>query len=289
MSDTVLITGVSGYLGSRLAQALIGRGHRVIGLKRKCSSLRRIESLLPELELYDLDGLDYAMPFASHGKVDAVIHTATCYGRNGEHASQIAEVNTAFPLRLLEAAVDAGAPVFLHTDTALDKYLNAYALSKKHFAEWGRYFADAGRIRFLNARLEHFYGPNDDASKFTSHVMQSCLNNVGELKLTKGEQKRDFIYIDDAVEAILTVLEKRDALHGSFIEFDVGSGEAVTIRQFVETVHRLARSKTKLNYGAIPYRKGEVMLAEADISILQHLGWQPRYSLEQGLQRAMGV
>lgn len=287
MNRTVLLTGVTGYLGSHLANALLAQGNHVIGLKRRNSSLHRIDAVLPDLVLYDLEGLDFKVPFTAHGRVDVVIHTATCYGRNDESVSQIVEVNTVYPLKLLETALTVGVPAFLNADTSLNKYLNAYALSKKQFTEWGSYFANAGKIRFLNARLEHFYGPGDDASKFTSHVIQSCLANVPELKLTLGEQKRDFIYIDDAVDALLRVLGKSDSLTGMFIEFDVGSGEAVSIREFVETVHRLAHATTQLYFGALPYRKGEVKMAQANISFLNHIGWYPKHTLTKGIELTM--
>lgn len=278
------MTGASGYLGSHLVGALLDRGYHVVALKRRSSSLHRIQSLLSDIVLYDLEGLDLAEPLHAHGAIDAVIHTATCYGRHAETASQIFDANTAFPLRLLEAAIDAGVPLFFNTDTSLDKYLNPYALSKRQFAEWGQYFAKSGRIRFLNARLEHFFGPGDDDSKFTTHVIGSCIRNVPELELTAGEQKRDFIYIDDVVSAFLAALESGEALGGGYVEFDIGSGVAVSVREFAETVRRMTHSQTRLNFGAVPYREGEVMFAQADISSLKGLGWSPDHSLEQGLQ-----
>jgi nucleoside-diphosphate-sugar epimerase len=279
-----LLTGATGYLGSQLAKALLDAGLSVVALKRKASSLRRLEAILPSIALLDVDGLDMRALFKEHGKIDSVIHAATSYGRNGESASQIAESNLNFPLRLLDAAVEANVPAFLNTDTALDKFLNAYSLSKTQFAEWGTYFAGQKKIRFFNLKLEHFFGSGDDDTKFTTHVINSCLNNAPELKLTAGEQKRDFIYIDDVVTAYLLLLEKQEALTDWFVELDVGSGEAPTIRQFVELVHRLTASSTKLNFGAYPYREGEVMLSRADVRPLQKLGWRCGHTLEQGLK-----
>lgn len=279
-----MLTGATGYLGSHLAEALLDAGHSVVVLKRKTSSLCRLESILPKVTLLDVDDLDFKILFKEHGKIDAVVHAATTYGRNGESASQIAEANLNFPLKLLDAAVAAGVPVFVNTDTALDKFLNAYSLSKTQFAEWGSHFAGQRKIRFLNLRLEHFYGPGDDDSKFTTHVVNSCLKNASELKLTPGEQKRDFIYIDDAVAAYMLLLEKQESLPDWFVEFDVGSGEAVTVRQFVELVQQLTASKTYLNFGAQPYRAGEVMLSQADVEPLRKLGWRCRHTLEQGLK-----
>lgn len=287
MSKRILITGITGFLGSHLAKACLASGYQVIALKRRDSSLSRIESIVREVTLYDTDKLDISKLFAEQPGIDAVIHTATCYGRNGESINQIFESNTAFPLRLLEAASQAGVRTFINTDTILDKYLNLYSMTKNQFLEWGRFFAMRSRIHFSNVRLEHFYGPNDDESKFTSFIIKNCLENAPELKLTLGEQKRDFIYIDDVVAAYMLLIEKLGTFSDHYVEFDVGSGNAISIRDFVETVQRMTHSHTKAIFGALPYREGEVMLSHANVAPLQQLGWNCQTSLEQGLVRVI--
>lgn len=132
----ILLTGVTGYLGSYIANALIKNGYQVIGLKRKTSSLFRIENILTKLTLHDIDDLDLASLFQFYGKIDVVLHTATCYGRKGENVNDIVSANLTFPLNLLNEAVNSGVELFLNTDTALEKILNPYALSKEQFTEW---------------------------------------------------------------------------------------------------------------------------------------------------------
>jgi len=283
----VLITGATGFLGSQLVHALMTKGHHVVILKRSSSETRRIADMLHLVSSYDLDRDGLEAPFKENGKIDAVIHTATCYGRKGERASDLVEANLAFPVRLLEVSAAYGVDAFLNTDTSLPRFLNPYALSKSHFAEWGKFFAGSGRVRFVNIKLEQFYGPGDDDTKFTAHVMRSCSRNVPELKLTSGVQKRDFIFIDDVVQAYRLLLERAVGKSLSFGEYGLGSGEAVTIREFVETVHRLTNSSTTLRFGAVPFRPNEVMEARADIGPLLALGWSPKVSLIDGIKRSI--
>jgi len=158
-------------------------------------------------------------------------------------------------------------------------------LSKRQFDDWGRIFANQGQIRFVNIKLEHMYGPGDDPSKFSAHVVQSCLKNIPELALTPGEQKRDFIYIDDVVEAYLKLLENCTTEEAKFQEYEVGSGKALSIREYGETVHSLTKSATRLKFGALPSRDNEIMYSEADISRIVNFGWKPKHDLVSGLRK----
>lgn len=283
----ILLTGATGYLGSHLAKAMLTAGYEVVALKRKSSSIHRMESYATKIRFFNIENIDLNTLFRETGPTDAIIHTATCYGRNHESVSEIFAANTEFPLHLLDAGSRAGVDVFFNTDTILDKYLNSYALSKNQLLQWGKFFSKNGKIRFVNIRLEHFYGAGDDPKKFTTFLIRSCIGNEPELKLTEGRQERDFIHIDDVIAAYMTLLTNSTQLSGAFVELDVGSGHAVSIREFVETVHRLAGSKTRLNFGAFPYRDEEVMHSEADISRLEALGWRCRHDLGSGLSQVV--
>ena len=281
----ILLTGATGFLGSHLAMRLLEKGHDVVAYKRPGSSFYRLGEIAGDVSWYNLEADDVALPFQKYDRIDAVIHVATCYGRKGESYSTIFQANTGFPVRLLDAAVRFKTPVFFNTDTVLDPRLNPYALTKRHFAEWGRMVAESEGIRFTNIRLEHIYGAGDDTSKFTTHIVRQCLQDAPTIPLTAGEQKRDFIHIDDTVEAYLTLLERQAEIPQDFVELGLGSGGAVTIRAFVELVHRLCRSTSRLDFGALPYRSHEIMTSDTDITLLGSLGWTPRFSLVEGLQK----
>ena len=286
----VLLTGATGFLGSRIVKALLEKKYQVVILKRSFSDTWRINDLLSQLSVYDIDLCNLSSIFEKENEINAVIHTATCYGKKGEKISQIFEANTYFPLNLIETAIEFIVGTFINTDTYYNKCsrlyssLSDYVLSKRQFLEWSKLFVEAKKIKFINAQLEHIFGPNDDESKFTSYVFDSCMRNVSRLNLTKGLQKRDFIYIDDVVSGYMVLLDKLFKQPLGFYEYEIGSGHIVTIREFVEKVHEITKSKTVLNFGEIPYRNNEIMESQANIEPLKKLGWSCKVDLEEGIK-----
>jgi len=291
MKETVLLTGATGFFGSHLLDALLMNGYDVVILKRSFSDTWRITHLLEKIKFYDIDKGPLEKPFEDN-KIDIVIHTAINYGRKGEKTAEIIETNLMFPMRLLEIATFFNTDTFFNIDTLLYKYLNTYTLSKKQFVEWLKMFSESGKIQGVNLKIEHMYGPKDDKTKFVTWLILELLDNREEIKLTKGEQKRDFIYIDDVVRAFMSLLKIRKELN-KFVEFDVGTGRQITIKDFVIKTKEIVASlcgneiKTKLNFGAIPYREGEFMEIEEDVSPLYVLGWTPETSLDEGLEKTI--
>jgi len=136
-------------------------------------------------------------------------------------------------------------------------------------------------------KLEQFYGAGDDSSKFATYIIRNCIKNTPLLNLTKGEQRRDFIHVDDVVSAFTLLMQRKESYDAFFSEFYIGSGKSIPIRQFVETVHQITNSKTVLAFGEIPYREGELMSSNNDISRLKSLGWSCRYDLTLGLKKVI--
>jgi CDP-paratose synthetase len=285
----ILLTGASGFLGSALALHLQSQGHQVALLLRPQSNLKRLQGREAEFDIERCITDEQTAVFVQRVQPEVVIHTACVYGRQGETLLQLVDANLRLGLGLLQSLRQLERPVsFINTGTGLAQDVSAYALSKHQLAQWGRMLASqsAGQLRFVNVLLQHMYGPGDDASKFTTHVLHACHRNEPELKLTAGEQARDFIYIDDVVSAYATLVEQSGQLE-PVLDIEVGSGTAPSIREFVQTAHHLTDSHTELRFGALPYRPNEAMHCLANIERMRSLGWKPAYDLTAGLTKTI--
>lgn len=282
----ILLTGATGFLGSYLLKGLLeNTDHEVVVLKRSFSNISRIEKLLknPRVKIYDVDNNKPEKAFEEN-EIETVIHCATNYGRKNENVLEIVNSNFVFPLTLLKLAVDNNVKNFINTDTTIDKNVNFYSLSKKQFLDWLKEFSP--KIKTINMQLEHFYGPFDNDTKFPTFIIRQFIQNVNNINLTKGEQKRCFVYVEDVVDAFLSIINNIKNIEGQFSDFEVSTEESITIKKFVLLAKELTQnSYTKLNFGALDYRENELMESKTDISAMKRLGWFPKIGLREGLQK----
>jgi len=283
---TILLTGGTGFLGSSLLIKLLSLNYNVILLKRSFSNTWRLGNLSDKLITYDIDKEnDLGYVFRKH-KIDIIIHCATSYGRREIAPLTIISANLLLPLKLLQLGMDHKVTCFINSDTLLDKRISHYSLSKSQFRDWLK--AYSFEMTCVNVALEHFYGPFDDDSKFVTYIIRNILGNVSDIDLTMGEQKRDFIYVDDVIEAFEKIIINSPSAGKGFFHYEIGTNKTFRISDFVTLVKDLAgNTKTRLNFGALPYRPNEVMDSHADTTKIRQLGWKPRVSLENGIKKTI--
>ena len=277
---TILLTGGTGYLGIRLLERLLNANYKVCIIKRTNSSLLQIANLVQNYTLYDNDPESIHRAFMEN-KIDLIIHTATLYGRKGESTMQIKDANLDFPLLILDNAIEHNVKYFINTGTSLPIFTNQYALFKNQFSECLEFMSS--KINTINILLEHFYGPGDDESKFITGMIRKLKLNTPTIELTTGIQIRDFIHIDDVLDAYFVLIENLHKFKGYNI-LPLGSGAGYTIREIVELMKDFCNSTSELKFGAVPMRENELMKSDADISILKDLGWKPKIDIEFGLK-----
>lgn len=287
----ILLTGATGFLGRQLLQTFIQKGYEVIITCQTLTSLATLSYLdLNKVTILNLDKLSIKDFFNSNPNIDIIVHTATKYNFEKLLPTTVFWTNEVFALEILENAIIHKIKYFINMDTFFNtnettySYLEEYTLSKKHFREWGEYCALKNYITFINLKLFHLFGPKDNSKKFIPTLIRQCLNGES-INLTSGEQKRDFVYTQDVVNAVDIIINAK--LNNGYHAFDVGRGVSVSLKHFAKITNMICGNKATLNFGVLPTRQGEPMNTFANTESLKNLGWTSKFSLEDGLLKTI--
>lgn len=283
--QTILITGINGFLGSNLLNRLEGK-YTIIGLEYSKKNIPKIKNRNIKI-YYSIDYNLEAIFLEQH--VDFIIHAATIYRRTEEPINNLIETNILLPIKLYELANSYDVKAFINIDSFFSKvkgeysYLTEYTLSKRHVLEWLKTLTK--NTKLMNVVIYHMYGPFDNSDKFIPFIINKLVNNEDSIDLTSGKQKRDFIYIDDVTSAFEVIIKSVKENSETFVEYEVGTGKSTSIKEFVQLVKKATNSNTKLNFNRLPTRKNEILNSQAKIKQLANIGWKVNYNLLDGLTK----
>jgi nucleoside-diphosphate-sugar epimerase len=286
---TLLITGATGFLGGHMVGSLLEQGYKILVLVRTSSNLEGLKAFKNKIEIIKIINTEDHLNIFKNHQISGIIHLATDYGRHSS-LSEVINSNVIMPLRLVEAGIDNGVRLFINTDTFIAKqdskydYLNKYSKTKYIFKDLLKTFTS--HIKIVNMKLEHIYGENDADTKFVTFIIKEILKKENKVDLTAGTQKRDFIYVQDVVSAYIAVLNNFDNLE-DYNEFEVGVGDSVSIKEFVESIKAICKSDIILNFGSLPMREGEFEESKANNEGLIKIGWRPKFDLISGLTKTL--
>jgi len=277
----IFLTGATGFVGSHILSKLLHCGHDVTIIRRPNSDTKRIDDYIDQVCTIDNENnINSALEF------DCIIHAATSYENSDYAGSDILSANINLPVYLLDYAVNNKCKKFINISTFIAKYEtsppNRYALTKRHMEEWGMYYCNHYPLNFVNVVLHQVYGTGDSITKFTPWLVNELKINVKSIELTEGNQERDFINIVDVVEAVSLIVNHNSG--SGYDEYEVCTGNVITIKNFIETVKKITNSTTILNFGSMLYRENEIMTINPDPSKMHSLGWHAKLKLEHGIQ-----
>lgn len=287
----VLITGITGYIGSHLARALLP-DCEVYGLVREPLHRLYIADFQEQLHLITADG-SYASVEAAVRKAqpEVVYHLAAYYtGAHGPEATPALIVsNVTFGAYLLEAMSACGCSGMVYASTVMAHYggeayrpLNLYAATKQAFSDVLTYYTDAGLMRAVTLVLSDTYGPDDRRSKVLNLIRRAAQRGES-IALSDGGQDYDVVHIDDVVRAFYTVGEqllRRDDWKNEI--FQVCADRPLTLRETVEKMLTINSFPPETAaWGRQPNAEREIRKAVRLHSALPN--WKPQVDIEKGL------
>lgn len=300
-NQTILVTGGTGFIGSHLTRRLVKEGADVTVVVKYKSIIDnvRLSSIWNDITVIeaDLRNIDSLKQFRNK-HYDFVFHLAA-YNHVGDsflHVNEALMSNALATANLLEQLNDFNR--FIYTSTSEVYGFQETVPFRETFTPFpispysvGKYAGE------LYARMKRFqtdqpivcirpfntFGPYQSDRAVIPELIIKCLQGV-PIETTEGKQTREFNYVDNIIDGFLCLAQVEPAPKEIV---NVGSNQEIAIRDLVKRIHSLCDSSSELRIGALPTRPTEIWRMCADNDRIQHFGWTPRVSFEQGLKRTI--
>lgn len=289
----ILITGAAGFIGANLVRGLVNKNHEVYALIRKTNPWRINDLLVSGVVkgcYTDLTNLEDLKKCIQNIKPDFIFHTAVygAYPGKQKNIKLMIQTNIIGTINLIEAAeeipiINTGSTSeygikespMKETDLCLPD--NDYGWSKLSQT----LYCQMKKIPTL--RLFSTYGPWEDPNRLIPILIKAKIN---KLSLNLINSVRDYVYVEDIVDAFIKASEEYDKIKGEII--NIGSGKQNSVKDILSIVDNINPQRLKINWNFKAIQT-EPKLWVADIEKANKLiNWKPTYSVEQGLKKTYG-
>jgi len=307
-SQSILVTGAAGFVGSRLSKALLDRGDRVIGLDNLndyypiVHKRRHLADLLPHPNFIfvekDLRDTDAMVEMMRMHEPQAVAHLAAMAAvrYSVQHPLIYGQINVQGSMNLLDAARQIGTPRIVLASTgssygtstpvpfvetaAADRPLAPYPASKRAMELMAHSYHHLFKLPITILRFFNVYGPHGRPDMMPWQWTRMILQGQTLTLYNNGRLKRDWTYIDDIVAGFVAALDREFP----YEIINLGCSRPVENIEFVRTLEKLLGRTAKIVDAPCP--PSEPLITHADISkARQLLGYNPTIEVEEGLRR----
>jgi UDP-glucose 4-epimerase len=297
----VLVTGGAGFIGSHLVDRLIQEGHEVVVVDNLSTGKRRNLNRAARFFKLDIQSWRLERVFRNE-RPNLVMHLAAQMDvrKSVEDPIFDAQVNVLGMLNILQQAIKYGVQkvvfsssggaiygeqeIYPAPESHVMRPLSPYGISKLCGEQYLSYYQRVNGLQIVSLRYANVYGPRQDPDGEAGVVaifIQKLLNNEQAIVNGNGRQTRDFVYVEDVVEANLAVMGQE--IQGTY---NVGTGEETSINDLLRILVRHTNSTCKEVHG--PAKNGEQTRSVIDSSKLrQELSWESRTELSEGLKRTV--
>ncbi|MEY8446046.1 NAD-dependent epimerase/dehydratase family protein [Enterococcus ratti] len=306
--EKILITGGAGFIGSTLANYL-GKENKIITIDDL--SMGKVENLDQNKNITLIKGnvadpklmeeimrtyqFDYIFHLAAVASVaDSVARPLETHQVNFESVLLLLELVRQYQPAIKRivfsssAAVYGDEPTLPKKEESVIRPLTPYAIDKFAAEQYVLDYCHLYQVPGSAVRFFNVYGPNQNPNSPYSGVISILVDRykkhlAGEKTsftlYGDGSQSRDFVFVDDVIQALLLVAKKEKALGK---QFNVGTGKSTTLLALIHTINQILGTELSLDYQ--PERSGDIHDSLADISKIQSIGYQPKFDVLSGMK-----
>jgi UDP-glucose 4-epimerase len=293
----ILVTGGAGFIGSHIVNTYINAGHDVIVIDNLSSG--EIKLVNPKAKFYHLDiHSPEVKTILEKEKITVINHHAAQISVSVSISNPLFDANSNIigTLQLLQNAVSLKVEKFIFASTGGAMYgeqktfpaseeqpckpLSPYAISKLSAETYINYYCTQYGLNTTVLRYSNVYGPHQNPHGEAGVVAIFCerlLKDQQPIINGDGEQTRDFVYVQDIVQANTIALNPQCS--GLF---NVGTGKETSVYSLTQYLLKASAIAASIEHG--PAKKGEQKRSSIDSAkLLKGFGWKPSVSLEEGL------
>ena len=297
LNERFFVTGGTGFVGACLTRKLAEIGCEVHLLVRENAKLWRLRGIEHKLHIHTCDLNDGERLRGLIGEIQpTIIYHLAVHGAypTQNDADQIILTDVFGTWNLLKACAEVDYKVFINTGSSSEYGAKQSAMRESDLLEPNSYYAVAKSAQSLvcqhmaradrrpinTFRLFSVYGPYEEPTRLVPTIIRRCLAGQS-LSMVSPDTARDFIHVDDVVNAYLQVGQLN--LQCGEV-FNIGTGIQSTMREVVKAVMSASHSTVKVGWGSMQAREWDSDTWFADISKVRRvLKWTPRISLAEGI------
>ena len=280
MSKKILITGITGFLGSQLGEDLINKGNIVYGIKRNNSSLERCKTFAEKVIWVNIEDDNWKQMVLSY-KPDIFLHSAwEGVGAVDRDNWQVQLKNIDLTLALLDIAKTVKVEKFIGFGSQaeygffsgkIDENhpvipVSAYGLAKNVISQLIKCYCEQNNINWYWLRLFSFFGEKEAENWFIPSVIKNIYNNK-PMDMTPGLQRYAYMYVNDLSNIVGRIINS--SIKSNI--YNLSSNEAFELKTIVEKIIKIVNpSNPQINFGVLPYRDNQPMLVQGDSSKLSN-------------------
>lgn len=294
----VVITGAGGFIGANLTRRMISLGHNVHILLHPESNPWRLNEILDQVHVHSVDLKNQAKvsEVISISKPDWIFHLAVHGAYSWQNQDgDILCTNVLGTMNLLQAAIKQGFDAFINTGSSSEygfkdhapkenEWLepnSTYSASKIAASLFCEHQAKSTNTRIATMRLYSVYGPWEEPKRLMPSLLIHGIQGLYP-PLTNPDTARDYIYIDDVVDAYLIAAEKIKPGVGEI--FNVGSGIQTSIAELVSITDQIFPTRGVPRWGSMPNRNWDTNTWVSNPNkLIMDLNWNPKTNLSRGL------